>query len=476
MNFEAVIGLEIHVELKTKTKMFSRAPIDFKAEPNTLVTPIDLALPGTLPLVNKKAVIFAIRVSNALHMKIDHLIRFDRKNYFYSDLPKGYQITQDRYPIGSEGYIDLEVEDKIKRVRIQRLHLEEDTAKQLHIGNETLIDYNRAGIPLIEIVTYPDIRSGKEASSYIEKIRQIVTFSDVSDGKMEEGSLRCDVNISLRPYGATTFGEKVEIKNLNSISNVEKAINLEIKRQEKILLKGENVIAETRRYDDSIKDTVSMRSKDETIDYKYFPETNILPIKLSDAFVNEAIATCPELADKKKKRYIEEYSLSDYDADILLLDKYNAAYFDEAVKFTSFYKTLSNWVTVEIATYLNSEQICISDFPIEPKRIALLVNLIESGDVSNKQARDIFTIMLNSTDEPLNIAKTHNLMQISDENLILETIRIVLKENKGAIEDYRAGKDRAFGFLIGKIMGKSRGKFNPTLTSKLLKQEIDKNE
>lgn len=474
MNFEAIIGLEIHVELKTKTKMFSRAAIDFNAAPNTLVTATDLALPGTLPLVNKRAVEFGIRVGNALHMDIAKTLIFDRKNYFYSDLPKGYQITQNRLPLGSDGYLDLEINGVVRHVRIERAHLEEDTAKQIHLENATLIDYNRAGIPLIEIVSYPDLRSGEEAALYLDTIRQIVTYSEVSDGKMEEGSLRCDINISLRPYGSDKFGTKVEVKNLNSISNVERAINYEIKRQEKLLLKGESVIPETRRYDDALKTTVAMRLKDEKVDYKYFPEANIPPIALSDEFIENAIASCPELASEKKVRYVNEYGLSDYDANMLLLTKDNSAYFDEATKHTTFYKTLSNWLIVEIPTYLNKTQITINELPIEPKRIAELVNLIESGDISNKQARSVFQFMLTDKDEPREIANKHNLLQISDPDVILKTIKEVLNENPNAIEDYKNGKDRAFGFLIGKIMGKSRGKFNPALTSKLLKEEIDK--
>ena len=474
MNFEAIIGLEIHVELKTKTKMFSRAAIDFNAAPNTLVSPTDLALPGTLPLVNKRAVEFGIRVGNALHMDIAKTLIFDRKNYFYSDLTKGYQITQNRLPLGSDGYLDLEIDGTVRHVRIERAHLEEDTAKQIHTENATLIDYNRAGIPLIEIVSYHDLRSGAEAALYLDTIRQIVTYSEVSDGKMEEGSLRCDINISLRPYGSDKFGTKVEVKNLNSISNVERAINYEIKRQEKLLLKGEQVTPETRRYDDALKTTVAMRLKDEKVDYKYFPESNIPPISLSDEFIEHAIESCPELASEKKVRYVSEYGLSDYDADMLLLTKDNSEYFDEATKYTNFYKTLSNWLIVEIPTYLNKTQTTIDKFPIEPKRITELVNLIESGDISNKQAREVFQFMLTDKNTPREIANKHNLLQISDPELIRKTIKEVLAENPNTITDYKNGKDRAFGFLIGKIMGKSRGKFNPALTSKLLKEEIDK--
>ena len=321
MNFEPVIGLEIHVELKTKSKMFSNAPVTYGKEPNTQTVPLDLAFPGTMPTVNKEAVIYAIRVSNALHMSIDHELHFDRKNYFYSDLPKGYQITQNLRPIGSNGYLEIEVGGIVKRIGIERLHIEEDTCKQLHFNDFTLLNYNRAGTPLVEIVSRPELRSGEEAMKYVEKIRSIVVYSDVSDGKMEEGSLRCDVNISLRPFGSEKFGTKVEIKNINSISYIQKAVDFEIARQTKMLLNNEPIRQETRRYDSAKDETILMRVKTDAVDYKYFPEDNITPIKLSDEFVNDAINSCPELADSKVNRYINQYGLSAYDASLLIADK-----------------------------------------------------------------------------------------------------------------------------------------------------------
>mgnify|MGYP003480128899 FL=1 len=319
MNFEAVIGLEIHVEMKTKSKMFSSAPIDFKAEPNTLVAPLDMAFPGTMPIVNKEAVRNAIRVAHALHMQIDHELWFDRKNYFYSDLPKGYQITQQDRPIGKEGYLEIEVNGTKKKCEIERIHMEEDTCMQHHFSSYSLLDYNRAGIPLIEIVSKPVLRSGLEARKYVEKIREIVTFANVSDGKMEEGSLRCDVNISIRPYGVETFGTKVEIKNLNSLAHIEKAIDFETKRQSELLLLGKKVQQETRRFDEAKKETVLMRVKTEAADYKYFVEPNIPPIKISDEFINNAIETCPELYDEKLERFLNNYSLNLTDAFIFSL-------------------------------------------------------------------------------------------------------------------------------------------------------------
>ena len=331
MNFEAIIGLEIHVQMKTKSKMFSSSPNSFSREPNTEVTPFDMAYPGTMPRVNKQAVINAIRVANALHMTIDHTLYFDRKNYFYSDLPKGFQITQQRRPIGSNGYVDiLDKDGNVKRIRIERIHMEEDTCKQLHLSDCSLLDYNRAGTPLVEIVSLPDIRSGTEAMHYVEAIRNIVVYSLTSDGKMEEGSLRCDVNVSLRPFGQEAFGTKVEIKNLNSIKNIEQALDYEIARQSACLLTGTPVQQETRRFDEASGKTVLMRVKTDAVDYKYFCEPNIAPIALSDEFVQNAIDTCPELYDAKKARYLKA-GLSDTDASIILSDLSMALYFEKAL-------------------------------------------------------------------------------------------------------------------------------------------------
>ena len=361
MNFEAIIGLEIHVEMKTKSKMFSLAPINFGEEPNTEVTLLDLAFPGTMPRVNKEAVKNAIRVCNALHMNIDHELWFDRKNYFYSDLPKGYQITQQKRPIGSEGYLEIEVDGKKKKLEIERLHMEEDTCMQHHFSDYTLLDYNRAGIPLIEIVSKPVMRSGEEARKYVEKIREIVTFSNVSDGKMEEGSLRCDVNISIRPYGSDKFGTKVEVKNLNSISNIEKAIDFEIKRQSRLLLLGQEIQQETRRFDESKKETVLMRVKTDAVDYKYFTEPNIPPIKIDDEFIKDAIDTCPELYDSKLNRYLNDYKINDVDAKILLNNVDFADFFDEMCKFSTNYQNLANFLITTIQGYLNKSNISNDD-------------------------------------------------------------------------------------------------------------------
>lgn len=474
MEYEAVIGLEIHVETKTKSKMFSPAPIDYNAAPNTMVSYIDLAHPGTLPTINKQAVINAIRVCHALNMQIDETLHFDRKNYFYSDLPKGYQITQDKRPIGRNGYLDLLVDGQEKRIRINRLHMEEDTAKQLHMVDYTLIDYNRAGIPLVEIVTEPDIRSGKEAAKYVEIIREIVTFTDVSDGKMEEGSLRCDVNISIRPVGTEAFGTKVEVKNLNSISNVDKVIDIEIERQKQVLASGEKVIQETRRYDDDKKTTIGMRVKSSAVDYKYYPEANLVPVHIGRNFIDEVINNCPELPTTKRNRYAKDFALSEFDIDILLANKDVAQFYDEVVKTTNSYKIAANMINGEIAAFLNKNNQTINDLSISPINFAKLVNMIDEGKISNKQARTILDVLFEKDQDPASVAKKMNMVQISDEGAILVLVNTVLDENPNVIDDYKNGKDRAFGFLVGLLMKKSQGKINPALASKILKEEIEK--
>lgn len=473
MEFEPVIGLEIHVELKTKSKMFSSAPVVYGKEANTQCAPLDMAFPGTLPVVNKQAVINAICVCHALHMKIDNELHFDRKNYFYSDLPKGYQITQDARPIGSDGYLEIEIEGKKKRIGIERLHMEEDTCKQLHFSTFTLLNYNRAGTPLIEIVSRPEMRSGEEAMKYVEKIRSIVVFSDVSDGKMEEGSLRCDVNVSIRPKGSDEFGTKVEIKNINSISYIQKAIDFEVERQKKLIESGEKVVQETRRYDDAKKETIRMRLKTDSVDYKYFPEGNIIPIRLSDKFIEDAIKSCPELADSRKERYVHQFGLNDYDASLIISEKSISDYYDELTKYSKAYKLLANWLNVDVAGYLNKSNMSIESFPLQPKMLAELVSMVEANEVSSNQAREIFAKMLadgqsaKQAKEALGISS-----QISDESFIKNVIEEVLKENPQAIIDYKEGKGRAMGFLVGQIMKKTQGKINPKLTSEMLLEEL----
>lgn len=475
MNFEPVIGLEIHVQMKTKSKMFSSSPNSFSRFPNSEVTPFDMAFPGTMPVVNKQAVINAIRVANALHMNIDHTLHFDRKNYFYADLPKGFQITQQRRPIGSNGYLMIKDKDgNPKRIGIERIHLEEDTCKQLHFVDYSLLDYNRAGAPLVEIVSYPEMRSDVEASRYVEAIRNIVVYSLTSDGKMEEGSLRVDVNVSLRPYGSSEFGTKVELKNLNSLKNIELALAYEISRQSSILLSGGKVEQETRRFDESSGKTILMRKKTDAVDYKYFPEPNITPIKLSDEFVNEAISTCPELYDSKKNRYLS-YGLAEVDADIILSSLDMAYYFEKCIKGNEkLAKTISNFLIVETNSYLNKNGLTMADFKLAPTDLAKLASMQEEG-YSHKQCADIFFYCLDNGSSIEDAVKAlHIEKQSNDASEILPMVSEVLDANPQSIADFKGGNGRAIGFLIGQVMKKGKGKINASLVAKIMNEEINK--
>ena len=475
MNFEAVIGLEIHVEMKTKSKMFSASPNSFSRNPNTEITPFDMAYPGTMPLVNKQAVVNAIRVANALHMTIDPLVRFDRKNYFYSDLPKGFQITQQFHPIGRDGYLDVKGKNgETKRIRIGRIHMEEDTCKQLHFADYSLLDYNRAGVPLVEIVSLPDMRNGTEAMHYVEAIRNIVLYSGTSDGKMEEGSLRCDVNVSIRPYGSEEFGTKVELKNLNSTKNIETALDYEIARQSACLLSGVPVQQETRRFDEASGKTVLMRVKTDAVDYKYFPEPNIVPIRLSEEFVQKAIDTCPELYDAKKARYVSA-GLSETDADILLANMDMALYFEKAIaKNEKLAKVIANFLIVEANSYLNKNGISMKEFPLPPETLGEIASMQNDG-YTHKQCADIFFYCLenNVGAEEARLAK-HIEKQVSDDGAVLGFVSAVLDANPQSVADFKAGKDRAKGFLIGQVMKAAKGKVNPAAVAKVMAEELAK--
>lgn len=469
MNFEAVIGIEIHVEMKTRTKMFSSSPNRFGATPNTLVTPLDMAFPGTMPVVNKQAVINAIRVCDALHMTIDRELWFDRKNYFYADLPKGFQITQDKRPIGKEGYVEIDTASGAKRIGIERLHMEEDTCKQLHLSDFSLLDYNRAGTPLVEIVSKPEMHTGEEAMKYVEQIRSIVIYSGVSDGKMEEGSLRCDVNISLRPAGSDSFGAKVEIKNLNSLANVQKAIDFEMKRQSQLLLSGQRVDQETRRFDESKRETVLMRKKTDSVDYKYFTEPNITPIRLSEAFIQNAIDTCPELASSKERRYVE-LGLTKEEARQILSSMEMALYLDRCLHSTASIKGLWNFITGDVAAYLKKNSCTMQDFTVSPEHLVRLVTLIEKGEVSYAQGRKIFEEMVQSDEDPLALQEKLGLKQNSNTDEIRAMCEQVIDGNPQSVADFKNGKDRAMGFLIGQVMKLSKGKANPQIVSKIVSE------
>ena len=471
MEFEAVIGLELHAQINTKSKMFSSAPVSFALTPNSSTDLLDFAFPGSLPTVNKEAVIATIKMCHALNMEIDDTLIFERKNYFYSDLSKGYQITQQFRPIGKNGYLTIKLNNETKLIGITRLHLEEDTCKQLHTSDVSLLDYNRSGIPLLEIVSKPDIKNGAEAVKYVEKMRSILSFLGVCDGKMEEGSLRVDINISLKHQESTSFGTKVEIKNLNSFSNIQKAIDYEIDRQSKLLESGNKIKQETRRYDEKQKKTVPMRIKLNSIDYKFFTDPNIPPIRLSSDFINAAIASSSELAESKKQRYMS-LGINEISSNILTSEVNLSNYFDNCLRFGCSPILLSNWVITDVLSFLNKNNIEIKEFPIEEENLANLVLLIDEGKISGKQAKVLFNKMIETKKDVKILISDMGLSQENDINVLLGIISEVLNNNEQAIIDYKLGKDRAVGYLIGQVMKLTNGNANPTLVNKLIVEEL----
>lgn len=472
MKYETVIGIEIHCELKTKTKMFSSAPVAFGEQANSCVNEIDLGHPGTLPCVNKKAVELAIMAATALHCEIDSLVKFDRKNYYYSDLPKGFQITQQFHPIGTGGYVEIDTEQGKKRIRINRIHMEEDTAKQFHNEQGTLIDFNRAGTPLVEIVSEADMRSGAEAAAYVENLRTMLYYLGVSDVKMEEGSMRCDVNISLRRTSDDPFGVKTEIKNLNSISNVQKAVESEYERQSRILDEGGVILQETRRYDEAQKTTVSMRMKEGSVDYKYFPEPNITPIQLDEAWIRSIQQSLPELPRERKQRYEEQYGLRSYDADVLVQNRELSDFYDAACQYSKEYQLLANWTITELTAALNKANRKMAENRCRPEDLAQLVTMIKAGEISGKQAKEVFADVFEGKD-PKKVVEEKGMKQMSDEGALLAMVQEVLDKNPQSIIDFKNGKDRAVGFLVGQVMKASKGQANPAMTNKLI-QELQK--
>lgn len=472
MNFQPVIGIEIHVELKTKSKMFSSGPVTFGKMPNTQTVIYDLGFPGVMPKVNKNAVRFGIQVCKALNMKIDRTLYFDRKNYFYSDLPKGYQITQQDHPIGSDGYIEVETSSGTKRIGIERAHLEEDTAKQFHLGDMSLVDYNRSGTPLIEIVSKPEIRSGEEAAKYVEGIKEIVTYLGVSDGKMEEGNLRCDINISLMPYGSKVFGTKVEIKNLNSIANVKAALDYEIVRQSEILLSGGTIDQETRRYDESKKSTVLMRKKTNAVDYKYFRDSNIIPVKMSEDFIENTINDMEKLPSYYRKT-LKALNLSSYEIEELIRSKEFVIYFLNVMDSgCQDAKLLWNYLMVDLMSYLNKKEISLPDLKFSQEDLKNLINMIYSKEINSKQAKELLELMVETGKSPLDLKNELGLEQVNDVDALLEIVKKVLSENQQSISDFKAGKDKALGYIVGQVMKMSQGKANPAMAKEMILKEI----
>ncbi|MFC3039757.1 Asp-tRNA(Asn)/Glu-tRNA(Gln) amidotransferase subunit GatB [Virgibacillus xinjiangensis] len=474
MNFETIIGLEVHVELKTDTKIFSPSVNAFGTAPNTNINPIDLGYPGVLPVLNEEAVNFAMKAAMALNCDIATNTKFDRKNYFYPDNPKAYQISQFDQPIGENGWIEIEVNGKKKRIGITRLHMEEDAGKLTH-GDDghSLVDFNRQGTPLIEIVSEPDMRSPEEAYAYLEKLKNIIQYTGVSDVKMEEGSLRCDANISLRPIGQEEFGTKTELKNLNSFNFVQKGLEFEEKRQEKELLNGGEILQETRRYDEKTKETILMRVKEGSDDYRYFPEPDLVPLYIDEEWKERIRQEIPELPDARRKRYIEELGLPEYDADVLTSSKEMADFFEEAVDQGADKKQVSNWLMGEVSAYMNKHQQDLGDLAITPDGLAKMIQLIEDGTISSKIAKKVFAELVENGGDPEKIVKEKGLVQISDEGQLKEIISKVLDENEQSITDYKNGKGKAMGYLVGQVMKATKGQANPPMVNKILKEELE---
>ena len=478
-NYITVIGLEVHAELKTKTKAFCSCSTEFGAEPNTHVCPVCLGMPGALPVLNKRVVEFAIRAGLALNCDIQKFNKMDRKNYFYPDLAKNYQISQWDEPICLGGHIDIRVNGEKKRIGITRIHMEEDAGKLVHSGltistsDSSAVDYNRAGVPLIEIVSEPDMRSAAEARAYMEQLKAILEYTDVCDCKMQEGSLRCDANISVMPEGATEFGTRAEIKNLNSFRALERAIEYEVERQIEIVEDGGHVVQETRTWDDANGVTLSMRSKEEAHDYRYFPEPDLVPINLDQAWIDEIKATLPELPSARKERLLAE-DVPEDNADIIVASKKVADYFDEGTKATKNLKALSNWLIGDVAGYLNAEGIEIDDpeFKITPDHLGELVNLIDKGVLSSKLAKQVFAEMLKENEAPEALVKKLGLEQVSDAGELGKLVDEVIAANPQSIADFKAGKKKALGFLVGQIMKATHGKANPGMANKMLMEKL----
>ncbi|WP_214628350.1 Asp-tRNA(Asn)/Glu-tRNA(Gln) amidotransferase subunit GatB [Paenibacillus agaridevorans] len=468
--YETVVGLEVHVELHTNSKIFCGCSTAFGAPPNTHTCPVCLGHPGVLPVLNKQAVEYAMKAAMALNCTVADISKFDRKNYFYPDSPKAYQISQYDQPIGEHGWIDIEVNGETKRIGITRLHLEEDAGKLTHVdgGYASLVDFNRVGTPLVEIVSEPDIRTPEEAKAYLEKLRAIMLYCDVSDVKMEEGSLRCDANISLRPYGQEKFGTRAELKNMNSFRSVQRGLEYEQVRQAEILDGGGEVVQETRRYDDAVGKSFSMRGKEEAHDYRYFPDPDLVRLHISEEWKENVRASIPELPDARKARYQADYGLSSYDADVITASKKLADLFEESLAYTKDAKAVANWVMGDLLGYLNANNLELSDVKLTGQGLGEMIGLLEKGTINGKIAKTVFKAMLENGKLPGRIVEEQGLVQISDEGAILAIVDAVIERNPQSVEDFRAGKEKAIGFLVGQIMKETKGKANPALVNKML--------
>jgi aspartyl-tRNA(Asn)/glutamyl-tRNA(Gln) amidotransferase subunit B len=477
--YEPVIGLEVHCQLLTRSKAFCSCSTRFGDEPNSNVCPICLGMPGVLPVLNREVVEFTLKMGLATHCKIAPKSVFARKNYFYPDLPKGYQISQYEEPICTNGFVEIELEDGTKKnIGITRIHMEEDAGKSIHdLDVSTLVDVNRCGVPLIEIVSEPDLRSPHEAYLYLYKIRQIVTYLGICDGNMEEGSLRCDANVSVRKKGETAFGVKTEVKNMNSFRFVERALEYEIERQISLIEDGHNVVQETLLWDANQGIAIPMRSKEEAHDYRYFPEPDLVPVVVGRDWIESVKKTLPEFPSERRDRYIREFKLPKYDADVLTTEKALADYFEGIIEGLSkknddTYKLASNWTMTDVLRVVNDRHIEVSDFPVPPRHISEMINLIVAGTISGKIAKDVFEEMILSKDSPRTIVEKKGLVQVSDESAIEKVVDEILANNKEQVEKYRGGKRQLFGFFVGETMKAMKGRANPKVVNEVLRRKL----
>jgi len=474
MEYEPVIGLEVHAQLLTDSKIFCSCSTQFGAEPNSHTCPICMGMPGVLPVLNRKVVEYTMKMALATHCRINGACNFARKNYFYPDLPKGYQISQYAEPLSEHGYVDIEINGGKKRVGITRIHMEEDAGKLLHDEHNPLsyVDLNRTGVPLIEIVSEPDMRSAEEAAAYLRRLHEILVYLEICDGNMEEGSFRCDANVSLRPRGETAFGTRAELKNMNSFRNVQRALEYEIKRQQYILEGGQVVVQETRLWDDSQGVTHSMRGKEEAHDYRYFPDPDLVPIMIGDTWIEEVGKSLPELPLEKRERFIREYEIPPYDAGVLTSSRALADYFEEVARLSGKPKIAGNWIMGDVLRFLNEDKRNIKNCPILPGSLAEMILLIEEGAISGKMAKDVIEDMYKTGKGPKQIIEEKGLVQITDEEALKKAISEVIAANPGQLEQYRGGKEKLFGYFVGQVMKETKGKANPALVNELLKKML----
>jgi aspartyl-tRNA(Asn)/glutamyl-tRNA(Gln) amidotransferase subunit B len=474
MEFEPVIGLEIHAQLLTDAKIFCGCSTKFGAAPNTHTCPVCLGMPGVLPVLNRKVVEFMMKMALATHCELNRECNFARKNYFYPDLPKGYQISQYAHPPAEHGWVEVEVNGGMKRIGITRIHMEEDAGKLMHDEHNpaSYVDLNRTGVPLIEIVSEPDIRGAEEAAAYLRRLHEILVYLEICDGNMEEGSFRCDANISLRPLETEPFGTRAELKNMNSFRNVQRALEYEIKRQQYVLEGGGKVVQETRLWDDTAGVTHSMRGKEEAHDYRYFPDPDLVPIVIDDAWIAEVRKGQPELPLEKRERFMREYQLSPYDAGVLTASRALSDYYEEVVRLSGEPKIAANWVMGDILRFLNEEKRDIRECPTTPASLAAMIRLIQEGSISGKMAKEVSEAMYKSGKTPQAIITEKGLVQITDEEALAKTVAAILEKNPEQVAQYRAGKEKVFGFFVGQAMKATQGKANPQLINDILKKML----